>query len=835
MIIDKNLNIPIKRIITDNILTCSPNTRLSEVIQLMQKEHLNSIVIVDDHQKPIGLWTIYDNLSLNFTNDIYSIPIKDIMRTLIYCIPMDTPVNDVLQYFYHKKLTWVIITDKYERPYGVLSLSDLSFYQNYDSNLEKKQVVKIMDTSPLILEGTTSLSDAVEALLKLKKNTAIVRYKDNSIGTLSPNNISASIENRMIHEPIEKIATKAYKFLTPLDSLKQAHRLFIDYKLSSIVVLDNRMIVGILNFKSFFQYIGTWHASDISIYSPIDNKSNIFYETDLPPSLIANIIHSFLEGIVITDEDMYIKYVNPSLIYKMGYSKNEILGRKPNLFSANSQPHDFYKELKLKLKKYGFWEGEVWNRKKNGQLYLDLLKIITVKDNNSGKLYYVGYSTDITKLRRQERKISKMAYFDALTNLPNRLLLRDRLTFLINYSKRKNKKFAVLFIDLDDFKLINDSFGHLTGDDILKIIAQRLTKIMRDHDTIARLAGDEFIILLSDVPNNYDISTMLQLIIDTVNEPIKIETQQIRLGCSIGVCYYPIDAVSPEKLIHYADLAMYQAKKQGSNNYYIHNITSIVSNEQVSTSFQLGQILREAIAHKEGFYIEYQPIVDSAKQLTGMEALARWEHNKLGIIPSDQFISIAESIGLINDFSKIFYQLLAKQMNIWIREKKKLVPISVNLSFQQFWNPKLVENFTSAFIENDIPFNLIQIELTESLLFQKEQQIIPILLEIRELGCNILIDDFGTGYSSFSYLYKLPVSAIKIDKSFIQDIGKDSKKNIIISALIKLINELGYDSIAEGVETKEQFNYLTKKSINYIQGYYISKPLSAEIVSQKWL
>lgn len=388
---------------------------------------------------------------------------------------------------------------------------------------------------------------------------------------------------------------------------------------------------------------------------------------------------------------------------------------------------------------------------------------------------------------------------------------------------------------MDDFKLINDSFGHIAGDNVLKVIAERLTEIVRNHDTVSRLAGDEFVILLSDTPSNYDIDSISQRIIEKVNEPIDIEKQQVRLGCSIGVCYYPIDAVTPEKLIHYADLAMYQAKKRGSNNYYIHNPTQILLNDQPSTNFQLSQVFREAIMNKEGFYIEYQPIVDAEKKLKGLEALARWRHAELGVIPPNQFIPIAESIGLINDFGKIFYQLLAQQIKEWMSEGKTIVPISVNLSFQQFWDPKLVENFTSPFIENNIPLNLIQIELTESVLFEKEQKVIPKLMEINNLGCNILIDDFGTGYSSFSYLCQLPVSAIKIDKCFIQGLGVHDKKHIITTAVIKLINELGYKSITEGVETEEQFNCLKQQSIGYIQGYFISKPLSSERISQEWL
>lgn len=439
MSIKKSLLTPVKRIITDNILTCSPDTLLGEATTLMQKECLNSIVITDDEQKAIGIWTIADSLSLDFNDDIYLTPIKNIMTTSICCLSMDMTVNHVLQHFYQKKLSWIVITDENDRPYGVLSLSDLSFYQNYDNSLEIEQVIKMMDRTPLILQGHYSIAQATKALVKHKKDTAVVRYEDGSLGTLSPLNITASIANKTIHEPIEKIATKALYFLTPLDSLKRAHRLFIDYKLSSLIVFDNQMIVGILSFENFFQYIGRWHTNSINLHFPLDNQNDIFREANLPKNVVTKIINSSLEGIVITDEKMIIKYVNPSLIYKSGYSKNEILGRTPNLFASGKQTPDFYKELKLKLEKYGFWEGEVWNRKKNGQLYLDLLKIIVINDNKTGLPYYVGYSTDITHLRRQERKISTLAYYDALTNLPNRILLEDRLKFLINYSNRKSK------------------------------------------------------------------------------------------------------------------------------------------------------------------------------------------------------------------------------------------------------------------------------------------------------------------------------------------------------------------------------------------------------------
>ncbi|MBT7891450.1 MAG: EAL domain-containing protein, partial [Deltaproteobacteria bacterium] len=467
----------------------------------------------------------------------------------------------------------------------------------------------------------------------------------------------------------------------------------------------------------------------------------------------------------------------------------------------------------------------------NGETYPELLTLSQIKNDQGDVLYYVGIFTDISDIKQSQEKLKHLAHHDPLTDLPNRLLITDRIQQTIKQGKRNGNQFAIMFIDLDFFKGINDTYGHTTGDKLLRQVSHRIQRLIRDEDTLARLGGDEFVLLQENVHQASDTMTMAKKIIKSFKSPFKIYEIELRISTSIGICLYPNDGKTAENLLKNADTAMYLAKDEGRNNFqfYTKSLT-----KKAKENLRMENEMRKALENGD-FMVHYQPQVNmKTGQLTGFEALSRWHHGEWGAVSPVKFIPAAERCGLINALGESMLLMACRQGKEWLDRGYEFGRISVNISGAQLKNGNLVKAIKDTLVETGFPSRHLELEVTESCVMDQFESAIEQLKAIRKLGVTISIDDFGTGHSSLSYLKMMPVSKLKIDRSFIKDIPADQDDIAITQTIIAMSNALKLETIAEGIETQEQVDFLLSNGCMLAQGYYYSRPEEAEKIEKKY-
>ncbi|QIR15567.1 EAL domain-containing protein [Shewanella aestuarii] len=542
---------------------------------------------------------------------------------------------------------------------------------------------------------------------------------------------------------------------------------------------------------------------------------------------IAAIAFESQEGMFVTDANGNILRANQAFTEVTGYSIDEMIGKNPRLLSSNVHDARFYSMMWQTIHNKGAWKGEIWNKRKNGQIYPEQLTITAVKDDLQQITHYVATLTDITANKAAEKEIHSLAFYDPLTKLPNRRLFMDRLSQALASSARTKSKGALLFLDIDHFKTLNDTLGHEQGDQLLKQIANRLQDMVREHDTVARFGGDEFIVLLENLSNEQDVAivdakSVASKILSSLNQTYQLSDHEYHTSTSIGVIIFNDHDVSPETLIRHADIAMYQAKHNGRNAICIFDPQM---QADINTRSTLERELRLAV-NEQQFQLYYQVQVDNANQPLGAEVLIRWFHPDRGLISPMEFIPIAEETGLILAIGEWVLNSACAQLKLWQQQEcMSHLVLSVNVSARQFHQADFVQKVTSAIEHYAINPQLLKLELTESMLLQNIDATIATMLSLKKLGVQFSLDDFGTGYSSLQYLKRLPLDQLKIDQSFVRDVVIDENDRTIVRTIIAMADNLALEIIAEGVETEEQRDILLMEGCAHYQGYLFSKPL----------
>lgn len=573
-------------------------------------------------------------------------------------------------------------------------------------------------------------------------------------------------------------------------------------------------------------------AADLAIIEQIASLACIAIsnkQSEAKLKRAANVFTHANEGIMITDASASIIEVNDAFCRITGYSHEEVLGKNPRILQSDHQPEKFYTEMWATLNKQGHWRGEIWNRRKDGETYPQLLTISAVKDTAGIVQQYVSLFTDISRIKENQRQLERIAHYDLLTNLPNRVLLADRLSHAMTQCRRHNKLLAVTFMDLDGFKAVNDNYGHNVGDKLLIEVSHAMLGALRENDTLARIGGDEFVAILTDLDKFEDCELVVRRLLKAAASSFTIADTLMQVSTSIGVTLYPQDNVDAEQLMRHADQAMYIAKQAGKNRFHLFDT---VRDTAINTQHKTIDNIRLGIEADE-FLLHYQPKVNMhTGEVIGAEALIRWQHPTKGLIPPLEFLPVIEGHPISLELGEWVIESALRQIPQW-RNKGINLPISVNISGYQLQQ----SNFTRRLAElleahPEVSPNCLELEILETSALEDTGLASTTMKACHDLGVHFALDDFGTGYSSLTYLKRLPAHLIKIDQSFVRDMLDDADDLAIVKGVVGLANAFQRNVIAEGVETIAHGSTLIQLGCHLAQGYGIARPMPAEDIPE---
>ena len=547
--------------------------------------------------------------------------------------------------------------------------------------------------------------------------------------------------------------------------------------------------------------------------------------------LSAKVFDSTAEGVLVVDAGFRVAAVNRAFTQITGYSETELLGSEVNVLRSSCHDDAFYQSIWIELQRTGCWRGELTNRRKSGEIYPVWLTISSLLDEQGRFSHFVAVFSDITAIKQSEEKLDFLAHHDPLTALPNRLLFDKRLELALVRARRAGRKLAVLFMDLDRFKGVNDSLGHPVGDALLQSLAKEVRAVLRGEDMMARIGGDEFVVLLEDLASVGDIMHVLNRLMDVFATPIRAGSHELYVTLSIGISVYPTDGTAAYELVRNADAAMYLAKTEGRNTYRFYNpeITA-----QALERLRIETDLRKALSEGR-LSLHFQPQIElESGRLLGAEVLARWMHDDLGAISPCRFIPVAEESGLIGTLGAFVLNCACRQLRLWRDAGFELPGISVNLSVAQLERQNVAAEVESALLASGLTGGDLELEITESVIMRHTDRAIDMLNRLRSLGVHLAIDDFGSGFSSLNYLKRLPIQTLKIDRSFINNIGLETNDEAIVRAVLALSANLNLRVVAEGVETEQQAEFLQQAGCQDAQGFLYSQPLPAEAFAARF-
>lgn len=742
-------------------------------------------------------------------------------------------MNSFLNFLYHKKLSTVEIIDicthlrntflsfMFENNIGSFELVDelnrvfdtsikeiLNWFQKvYKKNeeklerekkclLEAQRISKIGHWELDIRNNLLFWSDEVYRIFGLKKHTFTATYE-------------AFLER--IHPDDVQMVNTVYN-----KSVKEKSSYHLVYR---ILTLDNELKHVEARATHHTDKNGNVYRSVGTVHD-ITDKIILQKELQLASQLF---LHSN-DSVLITDENNEIIIANQTFSKQTGYSIDEIKGKNPRMFSAGWGDDEFYDQMWSDIITKGIWNGEVWDRKKTGESYIAKITILNIKDDIGNTINYIAISNDITEEKEQQKQITQLAYYDTLTKLPNRVLFRKEIDNFIQSSQSKDQKFAVFFMDLDDFKWINDSMGHKIGNQALVEVARRIRYILNENTVLCRIGGDEFA-LFYPYDNRVEINALASKIIESIKAPIPMENRDVSLGISIGISLFSENGNDYGSLMQAADTALYQAKENGKNHFVYFDQSM---NDNVVRQLDIDSQLHLALSN-DSFKMVYQPKISlQTKEVYGLEALIRWQDPKLGFVPPDIFIPIAEKNKIIEDIGYWVIQRSLEDFKQILSKSKNDLVVSINVSGKQFNDKNFIHKVSELISASDVQPKNIEFEITETAIMDNIDIIVQTLNDIKALGVSISIDDFGTGYSSMSYLKKLPINTIKIDRAFIKDIHVDADDKAITEAIVSMSKQLNLTTIAEGIETLEHEEILLSIGVNSAQGYLYSKPISKD-------
>ncbi|WP_341646770.1 EAL domain-containing protein [Thauera sp. SDU_THAU2] len=812
-----------------DLLECAPGLSLCEAARLMSERRVSSILVVEEGQV-LGIWTERDGLAIDFTDPaIFFRPISEVMSTPVRAVAAAMSLHELTQRFREEQMRHYLVVDEESgRRCGIVSLSDIVLNQGVEHYLKLRKVDSLIKGGLRVLPADTPMAEATRLMREAALDAVVVDFgadlaakAQGRYGIMTERDVMRLVARKQVGLAIGELASRPLVTVDEHYSLYRARAMMTERRIRHIGVLHgDGSLADVISFRDI---LGSMELAYV------DELQQALHESDRALShsrrnlyLAEQVIESSLEGIMVTDTQGLIISVNPAFSRLTGYKAEEVVGRNPSLLSSGRQSPAFYARMWASLQTEGKWQGEIWNRRKSGEIYPELLHITAIRDEQGHVSHYAAVFTDITLLKETEARIRDLAYYDPLTGLPNRRLLEDRLQVELSHAARMCSRLAVMFVDLDRFKRINDSLGHEIGDRVLVEVASRIRLCLRDDDTVARMGGDEFIVLLGNLAQPDAAAATARRIVAALRRPVAIDGRELVVTTSIGISIYPDDSADSATLIKNADIAMYRAKEEGRNSFQLY--------QPAMNARSLEHLALETALHgalqRDQLLLHFQPLVRAdTGEPVAVEALLRWQHPELGLVSPADFISLAEETGLIVPIGEWVLRHACLCHRRWREDERAPLRMMVNISARQFRQEGFVDMVRRVLHETAMEPSLLTLELTESMLMDDTEASVLRMQKLRELGVSLALDDFGTGYSSLAYLKDFPIDELKIDRLFVRGIDRNVRDAALASAIISLGHSLGLRVVAEGVETRAHLDVLQRHGCDLAQGFHFSKPL----------
>ncbi|TRX02999.1 EAL domain-containing protein [Candidatus Methylobacter oryzae] len=828
--------ISIKDITQTRLLTCSPDETMHEAAVKMVERNCSAILITVNDQI-IGIWTERDVLKLDFSSSGARLrPVSEGMSSPVICINENISLEEVSLKFKKDGVRHYVVVDDKGKQQGIISQTDVINKHNFEFFLVLKTAGSVLKPIPPVIQSTQTMAQAGKLMHSSHSDAIRVEFPDESIGILTERDMVKALASVMLNPLVADYASPNIITVNEHESLYQAKKIMLKHGFRHLGITDNKNnLLGIINLSDILAGFRSTYVEELK--ESLAHRDALLKDSLKSLGLAKKIIDNTQEGVITTDKYVVIQTCNTGFTRITGYTEAEVIGKTPAIISSGRHDKKFYQAMWDKINKHGFWQGEIWNRRKNGEVYPELLTITEIRDDETDQISnYAAIFSDISQLKSDEEEIKRLAFYDPLTELPNRRLLIDRLVQEQAVTVRSGKNGALFFIDLDHFKNINETLGHSVGDRVLVEVAYRLKICVRDCDTVARISSDEFVVILTELSEQIEpacnearhIAEKLQ---HSICQVYSVMNHKLYISSSIGIAMFPEQFGMPDDLLKQAGTAMYRAKESGRNmlQFFEHSMQ-----EAVMERMLIEKELRLALDENQ-LSLYYQPQVDYHGNLIGAEALVRWNHPKKGFIPPDKFIPIAEECGLIQALGTWVLERSFIHLRQWDKRQVHLPHLAINISPRQFYHPDFMGILGKFVKQYQISPSRIMLEFTEGLLMNDVDAAIDKIKQLKKLGYTFSIDDFGTGYSSLSYLKHLPVDQLKIDKSFVEDITKNEDDAVFVGTIIAIAQHMNLGVVAEGVELKMELDFLKQNGCFCYQGYYFSKPLPEEQFFEQWL
>lgn len=814
----------VRQVANQNLVICAPDDKAALAVRLMADKNIGCVVVCDVAGRPVGIVTRRDIMRLTVEGgDFASISVHECMSAPVKTALTTETIDDAGLRFLSEGFRHLVVITESGDLFGILSETDVVNSQGVEHDLFLRSVSEVVNRDSLIIPHFEKVRTAAERLKSTGHSAALISRDGQVVGILTENDLMVCIAQGKMDSPlIEFIGDELVAVEADL-SLYNARKIFRQHCFHHLGVKQtDGEIIGLLSYADILRNVEMDYVYRLKELLNERDQALALSQHNL--KLADKVIDASMEAIVVTDTNACIQRVNPAFTEITGYEEWEVLGKNPNLLSSGRHDEHFYQAMWTQLQEKGHWQGEIWNKRKDGTIYPEWLTITAVEDERGRICQYASIFSDLTEIKKSEARIKRLAYFDELTRLPNRKMFNDRLHLSLGYAQEHGHQVALAFLDLDYFQRINDRFGLEAGDQVLREVGRRIELILDEGDTVARFGGDSFNMILTDVEDDTSVSEFLNRLLATINQPLSVAGSEVNLTVSVGVSFFPNDATDAEELFQCAEVAVKQAKDFGRNSY---RFFSSEQHQLVQSRYRMANDLHRAIETQQ-FELYYQPKVEAAQRKTvGAEALIRWPHPDLGFIPPDEFIPLAEDLGLIDQIGLYVLTEAVRQGAEWYRQGYS-IPIAINVSAKQMQRQDVVEEILQVLEQYQYPPYLLSVEITETSFLHCLEETKSAINELRKAGLRVAVDDFGTGYSSLSYIRNIDMDVLKIDRSFLINIESSDVDRTIVSSIIEMSQAMGLEVVAEGIETETQFAMLKALNCDQIQGYLIARPMPAD-------